>query len=71
MRVSTDVGILEPDPVTCELVLRHLHPGVTLEQAVDNTGWKLKVAPSIKVTAAPTSEDLIKVRKLVASSANS
>ncbi len=71
MRVITDLGILEPDPVTCELVLTHLHPGVTVEQAIENTGWKLKIASPIKVTAEPTSEDLIKVRKLVASSANS
>jgi glutaconate CoA-transferase subunit B len=69
MRVITDLGILEPDPITCELVLTHLHPGVTLEQAIENTGWDLKVASPLQITAAPVENDLIKVRKLVASSA--
>ena len=32
-RVITDLGILEPDPETRELVLTHVHPGVTAEQA--------------------------------------
>src|SRR6478672_4927552 len=32
-KVITDLGILEPDPVTKELVLTHLHEGVTVEQA--------------------------------------
>ncbi len=36
--VITDLGILEPDPDTCELTLTFLHPGVTVEQAVASTG---------------------------------
>src|SRR5712691_7178584 len=33
--VVTDLGLLEPDPETKELVLTHVHPGVTMEQAVE------------------------------------
>ena len=40
----TDLGILEPDPETRELVLTHVHEGVTAEQAQEATGWDLKVA---------------------------
>ncbi|MGH8826335.1 MAG: CoA-transferase subunit beta, partial [Jiangellaceae bacterium] len=32
-KVITDLGILEPDPRSCELALTHLHPGVTVAQA--------------------------------------
>ncbi|MGH3745094.1 MAG: CoA-transferase subunit beta, partial [Mycobacteriales bacterium] len=46
-RVITDLGILEPDPATCELTLTHLHPGVSVEQAREATGWPLAVADGV------------------------
>src|SRR5207249_4057436 len=39
--VITDLGILTPDPVTKELTLTSVHPGVTVEQAKAATGWDL------------------------------
>jgi glutaconate CoA-transferase, subunit B len=62
--VITDLGILEPDAVTCELVLTHLHPGVGLDQAREATGWELRVAPSLRTTAPPTDEELHVLRQL-------
>jgi glutaconate CoA-transferase, subunit B len=56
--VITDLGILTPDPVTKELTLTSLHPGMTVEQAVAATGWPLKIAPKLEATAAPTSAEL-------------
>lgn len=38
MLVITDLGMLEPDPETRELVQTRLHPGVTPEMARDSTG---------------------------------
>ena len=49
-RVITDLGILEPDPETLELTMTYLHPGVDVSQAIENTGWKLKVSPNLKTT---------------------
>ncbi len=43
--VVTDIGLMEPDE-TGELVLTALHPGKTAEEAVNNTGWALKVCRS-------------------------
>jgi glutaconate CoA-transferase subunit B len=62
--VITDLGILEPDPRTCELVLTHLHPGVTLEQARQATGWPLEAADTLDTTAPPTPEELRVLRHL-------
>ena len=62
----TDLGILEPDPETRELVLTHLHPGVTVEQAQDATGWDLKIADDLQTTEPPTDDELSKLRELVA-----
>ena len=64
--VITDLGILRPDPVTCELVLTDLHPGRTAEQAREATGWPLAVAEEIAVTAPPTDEELATLATLKA-----
>lgn len=55
--VVTDVGIMEPDE-TGELILTALHPGKAVEQAQAGTGWDLKVAENLRVTAPPTTEEL-------------
>jgi glutaconate CoA-transferase subunit B len=63
-RVITDLGILEPEPETCELVLTRLHPGATLEQARDATGWELRASPSLEPTEPPADEELAALRSL-------
>ena len=65
-KVITDLGILEPDEETQELVLTHLHPGVTAEQAQEATGWELRIADGLVTTEPPTDEELSKLRELVA-----
>jgi glutaconate CoA-transferase subunit B len=65
-RVITDLGILEPDLETKELVLTHVHPGVSAQEAREATGWDLKVARDLKTTEAPTDEELRALRELVA-----
>src|SRR3954463_12948984 len=65
-KVITDLGILEPDPETKELVLTHVHEGVSAEQAREATGWDLKVADDVKTTDPPTEAELTALRELVA-----
>ncbi|NTW44289.1 MAG: CoA-transferase subunit beta [Anaerolineaceae bacterium] len=55
--VVTHLGILEPDE-TGELILTALHPGASVEQVCENTGWKLKVSENLQVTNPPTDEEL-------------
>src|SRR5215470_7814635 len=55
--VITDLGILTPDPVTRELTLTSLHPGVVADKVVENTGWPLKVAPVVATTEVPTENE--------------
>lgn len=62
--VITDLGVLTPDPVTRELTLTALHPGITVEQVKANTGWDLKVAGSLANTKAPTADELRVLRDL-------
>jgi glutaconate CoA-transferase subunit B len=65
----TDLGILTPDPVTKELTLTSVHPGVTVEQVVAETGWKLKVADKVETTEPPTERELTVLRDLNARTA--
>ena len=58
VRVITDLGVLAPDPDTCELTLTAVHPGVTVEQVRENTGWRLAVADDLATTDVPTDEEL-------------
>jgi len=63
-KVITDLGILEPGD-GCELVLTHVHPGVTAEQAKEATGWDLQIG-DLQPTDAPTPEELNELRELIA-----
>jgi glutaconate CoA-transferase subunit B len=60
--VVTDLGVLEPRDG--ELTLTQLHPGVTREQAVDATGWPLRVADDLRETDAPSEDELSALRAL-------
>ncbi len=62
--IITDLGVLMPDPSTKELTLVATHPGVTGEQARAATGWDLKVAAALAVTAMPTQLELVTLRDL-------
>jgi len=57
LAVVTDLGLLEPDP-TGELVLTALHPGKNAQQAIENTGWPLRVAATLRTTEELTEREL-------------
>ncbi|HSO50633.1 MAG TPA: CoA-transferase, partial [Acidimicrobiia bacterium] len=63
--VITDLGVLRPDPVTHELILTAVHPGVEVDRVVDETGWDLGVSPVVEVTDPPTAEELAVLRDLM------
>ena len=62
--VITDLGVLRPDPRTRELALAQVHPGVTVEQATEATGWPLQVVPGLAPTPTPTPDELRALREL-------
>jgi glutaconate CoA-transferase subunit B len=64
--VITDLGVLEPDPQSERLELIQLHPGVSVEQVREATGWPLSVREAPSVTPAPTDDELAALRELVA-----
>jgi glutaconate CoA-transferase, subunit B len=65
VKVITDLGVLEPDPDTCELTMTQLHQGVDIEQAREATAWELKVADQLGTTDPPSDEELSALRDLL------
>jgi glutaconate CoA-transferase subunit B len=64
VRVITDLGVLEPDPATRELVLTGVHAGVTPEAVRAATGWPLRTADPIATLASPDARELAVLRDL-------
>jgi glutaconate CoA-transferase subunit B len=62
--VITDLGVLNPDPDTKELVLTRTHPGVEVDAVRAATGWDLQVADPLARTAPPTADELATLRAL-------
>jgi glutaconate CoA-transferase subunit B len=56
--VITTMGLLRFEPDSREMILASIHPGVTVEQVLANTGWPLKVAPDVTETPIPTETEL-------------
>jgi len=62
-RVITSMGIFSFDPASREMVLTSNHPGVSVDDIKNETGWPLRVSPEIRETARPTGDELAAVRK--------
>ncbi len=64
--VITDLGVLRPDPTTCELTLTAIHPGVQVAAVRAATGWDLTVSADLISTDPPTADELSTLRRLEA-----
>lgn len=53
----TDLGMMEPDE-SGELVLTALHTCCNEEQVKANTGWDIKISPTLRYTDPPSAEEL-------------
>lgn len=60
--VVTDLGFMEPNE-NGELILTAIHPGKTVEQAKENTGWELKIALHVNTTKPVTQTELTILRE--------
>jgi glutaconate CoA-transferase subunit B len=67
--VVTDLCVMKPDPVTKELTVTALQPGVTREAVTAATGWPVKFAEPLEETPPPTEAELRVLRDLYARTA--
>lgn len=61
--VITTMGVLRFDAKTKEMYLYSYHPGVSIDQIKQNTGWDLKISPDVSETEPPTVKQVEILRK--------
>jgi glutaconate CoA-transferase subunit B len=59
----TTLGIWSFAGETHEMILDSYHPGVSVEQIRQETGWPVRLSRELRETAAPSREELAAVRK--------
>ncbi len=62
--VVTDLGIWQPDSTGKELKLFSLHPGVSIEEIREATGWPFQLSAHVIETSPPTTHELSTLRML-------
>ncbi|WXL25490.1 CoA-transferase subunit beta [Ectopseudomonas mendocina] len=60
----TDLCIMEPEEGTNEFIVTSIHPGITREQIIENTGWAIRFADVVAETAVPQAHELEALRAL-------
>lgn len=62
-RVVSSLALMSFDDATKRMKLLAVHPGVTVEQVIQNTGFELLLADPIEETPPPTAEELRLLRE--------
>jgi glutaconate CoA-transferase, subunit B len=57
-RVITQLGVMGFHEETKEMMLLNVHPGVTVNDVVENTSFKLIIPENVPATSPPTDEEL-------------
>jgi glutaconate CoA-transferase subunit B len=66
----SDLCVMRPHAETNALGVTSLHPGVTREQVIQATGWRVEFADRVDETPAPTVDELATLRDLNARTAD-
>ena len=63
-RVVTNLGVFDFNGSDHKMRLVSVHPGVELEQIVENTGFDLGISGNVPTSRIPTSEEITVIRRL-------
>jgi glutaconate CoA-transferase subunit B len=61
-QIITDLGVLTPDPRTCEFTMTEVFAGVSAETIRDRTGWDIQIAAAPLVVPPPSAAELAALR---------
>jgi glutaconate CoA-transferase subunit B len=64
-RVVTNLALMDFDPDSKRMRLIAVHPGVTQEQVLENTGFEMLVADQVTTNPEPTDEELKLLREQI------
>lgn len=56
--VVSTLALMDYDPTSCRMRLKATHPGVTVDEVVQNTGFELIIPTDIHGNLAPSAEEL-------------
>ena len=62
LAVISTLATMGFDPQTCRMRLDALHPGVTVDQVLENTGFELLLADEVRHNDPPTAQELETLR---------
>jgi glutaconate CoA-transferase subunit B len=61
--VVSTLALMDYDPETCWMRLKATHPGVTVQEVIDSTGFKLIIPKEVGQNPAPSAEELRLLRE--------
>ncbi len=64
-RVISNLGVFDFDTPNHAMRLASVHPGVSVDDVVNNTGFELVVADNVPQTRAPSAEELRLIREVI------
>ncbi len=64
-RVVTNLGVLDFETPDHQMRLRSFHPGVSIDQIIDATGFELVIPSDVAESRLPTSEELQLIRDVI------
>jgi glutaconate CoA-transferase subunit B len=62
--IITDLCVMEPEDITNEFIVTHLHQGVTRNQVRETIGWPVRFAATVETTVPPSGQELATLRDL-------
>jgi glutaconate CoA-transferase, subunit B len=65
-KVITDLGVLEAEPRSAELVLTGIYQGISVLDVSDRTGWDIRVSDQLVSIPPPSDAELGALRALIA-----
>jgi len=63
-KIVTDLAELHFDKRDKKMILDAIHPGVTVDYVINNTGFELAIPKKVKITKSPTKRELDTLRTL-------
>jgi len=62
IKVITNLCVINFENGTREMQVQSIHPGVSKEQVIQNTGFPIKISDDVKFTEIPTEEEIYLLR---------
>lgn len=64
-RIVTNLGVFDMGGADDTMRLLSVHPGVSVDEVVENTGFALEIPAEVPVTREPTSGELMLIREML------